>query len=91
MLMTKITTHNVPEFKMFETMEEEEAYWDEICPICNNRDCNDDCIFMVAGLIDCDDCNGKGLIKFVHRPSGDDLDAYYIITSCGMCNGIGLV
>lgn len=87
MTLTKIATTDAPEFYLFETTTEELAYWEEICTYCEQRDCNEDCILIPANAVKCDDCNGQGRIKFtVNRP-----DAYFVITKCGMCEGIGLV
>jgi DnaJ-class molecular chaperone len=88
-MITKIATHKEPEFYLFETTAEEESYWEEICSLCNNRDCNDDCIFITPGAVECEDCNGKGRLKFIVNRGYPD--AYAIVTKCGMCDGLGLI
>lgn len=88
-MITKIATHTEPEFFLFTSTEEEESYWLEICPCCNNRDCNDDCVFIVPGSHECPECYGKGRIRFMVRRNYPD--AYFVITACGNCEGIGLV
>lgn len=89
-VLTKIATGKTPTFKLFSSLEEEKAYWLTVCAFCKDEDCNDDCIFTIANCVDCDSCNGKGRIKFLMRPE-DKGEAYWVITSCGMCDGIGLV
>lgn len=87
-MLTKIAT-DTPEFYLFTSRDEEMAYWDEICPLCHTRACNDDCVFVVSNAVECDDCRGLGRIKFIVRRGYPD--AYSVITKCGICDGVGLV
>lgn len=90
-MQTKVATHKTPEYHYFYTTDEEEVYWESICSICFDRDCEDDCIlYLVPGLEDCKHCEAKGIVTFLHYP-GQMVAPYNVITICGMCDGLGLV
>lgn len=89
-VLTKIATRHAVDFQIFRTENEEMDYLNTLCPFCNSADCNDGCVFTVANAEDCDSCNGKGLIKFLMQPA-DKGETYFVITECGMCDGIGLI
>lgn len=88
-MLTKIATHTDPEFYLFTTREEEESYWAEICPLCQERDCNDDCVIVAPNCEECPECYGMGRIKFTVNRGFPD--AYFVITKCGICDGLGLI
>lgn len=89
-VLTKIATKATPDFFIFAGGQEEE-YFSEICQFCFDEDCNDNCVvpFPVNG-VECEHCNGQGRIKFLMKPA-DNGESYFVITLCGMCDGIGLV
>ena len=89
-VLTKISTRHAVDFQIFNSEAEEMEYLSSLCAFCNSADCNDDCVFVVSNAVDCDGCNGRGLIKFLMRPA-DKGETYFVITECGFCNGIGLV
>lgn len=90
MILTKIATNKTVSFFLFDENQEEE-YFNEVCPLCQDADCNDNCIvpFPING-IECYDCNGKGRLKFLVQPA-DLGESYWVITACGICDGVGLL
>lgn len=90
MILTKVATGRTVNFFLFDENQEAE-YFNEVCSLCSDAECNDDCVipFPVNG-IECEDCNGTGRLKFLMQPA-DGGETYFVITQCGICDGIGLV
>jgi hypothetical protein len=87
-MLTKIATHDKPEWYDFCTEEEELDYWRDICGLCNNRTCTRACSFSVIHNLPCNGCEASGIVAFLH----DDGDEFYtIVTNCGYCNGLGII
>lgn len=88
-MLTKIATGNTNHFTI--NAEQLDDYLYSLCTVCHDEDCNYDCQvpFPINGE-ECIDCTGAGRLKFFVRPT-DNGEAYWVITKCGMCDGIGLV
>lgn len=86
-MLYKIATHKEPEYLEFEYYMEQEHYWAEICRVCHDKDCDGLCVILIPGRFECGDCWGEGRIKFLMNRNMPD--EYYVITVCGMCEGLG--
>lgn len=90
MMLTKVATGKTVDFFLFDEAQETE-YFNGVCAFCHDPECKDDCVipFPING-IECEDCNGEGRLKFLMQPA-DCGESYFIITQCGVCDGIGIV
>lgn len=87
-MISKVATHKKPEMILFKNKDHELDYWDSLCSLCYDRECEETCILMVPGLEDCEACNGTGRVRFRVRPV--DRPYYECITLCGYCEGVGM-
>lgn len=89
-MLTKVATGKTINFFLFNKGQEAE-YFSELCQFCYDEDCNDNCVIpFPVNAVECEDCNGLGRLKFYVQPA-DQGECYWVITLCGICDGIGLV